>query len=305
MVRRTSRARERPGPDVLERMHEERRSGRAQPLPTRSPTPVRDPLPDDAATLPPLPAAVRELIEAGCAAWDVPLDERMLAALDAHARLLLAWTAAINLTSVRDPERLAVAHVLDSLSAVPPIRRWIGAAPRLADIGSGGGYPGLPLAIVLPASRAVLVESVAKKARFLEVAAAAVGRALATDGVVPELEVERRRAEALAGPGGRRATFDLVTVRAVGSLARVAELGLPLLRPGGLLVVWKRDGGDGSLQAEVDDARATITRLGGDVPRVEPVSTPPGISGLEGHRLVLTQAGPAGAAASRGSRLLG
>ena len=305
MVRRTSRARERPGPDVLERMHEERRSGRAQPLPTRSPAPERDPLPDDAATLPPLPVAVRELIEAGCAAWGLTLDGPMLAALDAHARLLLAWTGSINLTSVRDPERLAVAHILDSLSAVPLVRRWVGSAPRLADIGSGGGYPGLPLAVVLPASRAVLIESVGKKARFLDVAAAAVTRALGGDGATPALEVERRRAEALAGPGGRRASFDLVTVRAVGSLARIAELGLPLLRAGGLLVAWKREGGDGALHAEVDAARATIARLGGAPPRVERIRLPRGIAGLEGHRLVLVQAGPAGPAASRGSRLLG
>lgn len=286
-------------------MHEERRSGRAQPLPTRSPARARDPLPDDAAGLPPLPVAARSLIEAGCAAWGVILDEPQLAALDAHARLLLAWTASINLTAIRDPERLAVLHVLDSLSAVPLLRRWVGPGPRLADIGSGGGYPGLPLAIVLPASRAVLIESVGKKARFLEVASAAVGRALGWDAAAPELQVERRRAEALAGPDGRRGSFDLVTVRAVGSLARVAALGLPLLRPGGLLVVWKREAGDGALQGEVREARATIARLGGAAPRVEPVPVPPGVTGLEDHRLVLVEAGPAGAPATGGSRLLG
>ena len=157
---------------------------------------------------------------------------------------------------------------------------------------------------MLPASRAVLVESVGKKARFLEVAAAAVGRALGRGGTTPELEVERRRAEALAVPGGRQAAFDLVTVRAVGSLARIAELGLPLLRPGGLLVAWKRDGGDGALRAEVDAARPAIARMGGAAPRVEPVARHRGSTGLEGHRLVLVQAGPAGAASGE-SRLLG
>ncbi len=276
-------------------MHEERRSGWAQPLPTRSPVLARDPLPDDAASLPPLPAAVRTLIEAGCAAWGITVDERMFAALDAHARLLLAWTVSINLTAVRDPERLAVAHILDSLSLVPLVRRSLGPRPTLADIGSGGGYPGLPLAIVLPASRAVLVESVGKKARFLDIASAAVARALGPDGPPPELEVERRRAESLADGGGRSATFDLVTVRAVGSLARVAALGLPLLRPGGLLAAWKRDGGDGALQAEVQAARPEIARLGGTAPRLERVPVPPGVTGLEGHRLVLVEA-------ARGSR---
>jgi len=286
-------------------MHEERRSGRAQPLPARSPAPQRDPLPDEAASLPPLPAVVRDLIEAGCAAWGIALDERMLAALDVHARLLLAWTGSINLTAVRDPERLAVAHVLDSLAAVPLVRRWVGPRPTLADIGSGGGYPGLPLAIVLPASRAVLIESVGKKARFLEVASAAVARVLGPDGVTPELKVERCRAESLPDAASRPPAFDLVAVRAVGSLARVAALGLPLLRPGGLLVAWKRDGGDGGLQAEVRAARPTIVRLGGVAPRIESLDMPPAVTGLEGHRLVLVEAGPAGAVTSGGSRLLG
>ncbi|HXR26496.1 MAG TPA: 16S rRNA (guanine(527)-N(7))-methyltransferase RsmG [Candidatus Baltobacteraceae bacterium] len=266
---------------------------------------MRDPLPDDPAGLPPLPVAVRRLIEAGCASWGVILDERAMAALDAHARLLLAWTAAINLTAVRLPERLAVLHVLDSLSAVPLLRRAVGPRPRLADIGSGGGYPALPLAIVLPASQVVLIESIGKKARFLEVASAAVGRVLGADGTAPDLHVERRRAEALAGPDGRCGVFDVVTVRAVGSLAHLAALGLPLLRPGGLLVAWKRDAGDGALEAEVGEARPIIARLGGAPPRVETVRVPPGATGLEGHRLVLVRAGRGGAPASGRSRLLG
>jgi len=285
-------------------MHEERRSGRAQPLPTRSPAPTRDPLPDDPASLAPLPVAFRTLIETGCRAWDIALDEPMLAALDAHARLLLAWTRAINLTAVRDPERVAVAHVLDSLSAVQLVRRAIGPSPRLADLGSGSGYPGLPLAVVLPASRGVLIESVGKKARFLDVAAAAIRRALEPDGPGPVLEVERRRAEAMTGRDGQGAAFDLVTVRAVGSMARVAALGLPLLRPGGLLVAWKRDGGDGALQAEVAAAGPTIAALGGTVPRVEIVAVPPGVAGLEGHRLVVVTA-TRGQHTNGGSRLLG
>lgn len=297
MVRRTSRARERPGPDVLERMHEERRSGQAQPLPTRSP------LPTDAEELPSLPRVVRDLLEAGCAAWGIALDERMAAALDVHARLLLAWTTAINLTSVRQPDRLAVLHLLDSLSAVPLLRRALGPRPRLADIGSGAGYPGLPLAIVLPAAIGVLIESVGKKARFLDVAAAAVLRAMGPDGPPPRLEVEPRRAEALVGVDGRRGAFDVVTVRAVGSLARLAALGLPLLRPGGLLVAWKSDDGRGALQAEVRAARATIAALGAAPARV--TRLPAGVDGLDGHRLVVVRAGTPRPPAKGRTRLLG
>lgn len=266
---------------------------------------TRAPLPDDAANLPDLPPAARRLIETGCAAWGVALEPPQLAALEAHARLLLAWTTSINLTAVRRPEHVAVRHVLDSLSAVPLLRRAIGARPRLADIGSGGGYPGLPLAIVLPASQAVLIESVGKKARFLEVASAAVSRALDAAPSAPAFVVEPRRAEALAGRDGRPGAFDVVTARAVGSLARLAELGLPLLRPGGVLIAWKRDGGDGALQVELQEARSTVARLGGGAPRVEPVPVPPGTSGLEGHRLVVIEAGAAAGSASARGRLLG
>ncbi len=94
------------------------------------------------------------------------------AAIDGHVRLLLAWTAAINLTAIRDPGEVAVAHVLDSLTAVPLLRS--AGIDAFVDLGSGGGLPGLPLAIALPARRALLVESTGKKARFLETAVAAV-----------------------------------------------------------------------------------------------------------------------------------
>ncbi|HTS14740.1 MAG TPA: RsmG family class I SAM-dependent methyltransferase [Candidatus Sulfotelmatobacter sp.] len=265
-------------------MHEERRSGRAQPLPRRPPqrTITRASLPVDVTDLPPSPPAFHELIAAGCRAWGIALDARRADAIDAQARLLLAWTAALNLTAIRDPERVALLHVLDSLAAVPLLRREAGPRPRLADIGSGGGYPGLPLSVVLPASEAVLIESVGKKARFLAVAAAAVGRALG--GEAPILRVEARRAE--AWPAGERgAPFDVVTARAVASMARLAAIGLPLLRPGGLLVAWKSDAGDGALAAELHEAVSTIERLGGAGPWIEPL--PEGVAGLATHRLVV------------------
>ncbi len=210
-----------------------------------------------------MPLVVRDLLEAGCAAWGIALDERMADALDVHARLLLAWTSAINLTSVREPGRLAVAHLLDSLSAVPLLRRALGAAA------APGGHRQRRAATRACPSRsscrprsACSIESVGKKARFLDVAAAAVLRALGPDGPRPGAGGGARRAEALAGAVGRRAAFDVVTVRAVGSLDRLAALGLPLLRPGGLLVAWKSDDGSGALQEEIRAAGATIAALG-------------------------------------------
>ena len=104
---------------------------------------------------------------------------------------------------------------------------------RFLDLGSGGGYPGLPLALALPAERALLVDSIAKKAAFLEVAVAAAG-------VAGRVEIAAARAESLAADRRHRERWPAVTVRAVASLAELVELAFPLLAPGGVLVAWKR-----------------------------------------------------------------
>ena len=95
-----------------------------------------------------------------------------------HARLLREWGAAINLTAIREPTEIARRHVCDSLSAVHRLARIVRPGAALLDLGSGAGYPGLPLAAALPLGRVALLDSVGKKARFLAVAATAVHEAL-------------------------------------------------------------------------------------------------------------------------------
>ncbi|MET0771521.1 MAG: RsmG family class I SAM-dependent methyltransferase, partial [Candidatus Limnocylindrales bacterium] len=176
-------------------------------------------------------------------------------------------------------------HVLDSLSAVGPVRARLGDVRSVVDIGSGGGYPGIPLGLALGAGTIGLVDSVGRKARFLEVAGAAARAAVADERAL-EVEVLPVRAEELAS-GERRATWDVATVRAVGSVAECAELGLPLLRPGGLLVCWKRDSpvAQHEVGSEVAAARPLVHRLGGGVPDVVDA----GVPGAPGHRLVLVR----------------
>jgi 16S rRNA (guanine527-N7)-methyltransferase len=190
--------------------------------------------------------------------------------IDDHARLLLAWNAAVNLTAITDPRGIALSHVLDSLSATAPIRAT--GARSLLDLGSGGGYPGIPLAAILPLHRVVLVESVGKKARFLETVAAA-------DGLTGRVTVAAERAESLARQDVHRERWDVVIARAVGALAELVELGFPLLVRGGLLVAWKR----GELDWELAQARRALTGLGGGTIDVHPA----GIDQLPGHRLLL------------------
>jgi 16S rRNA (guanine527-N7)-methyltransferase len=255
------------------------------------PRAARSPLPTRPAELPPLGSAFEEALDAGLEELGLrggpagaPAARR---SYEAHARLLAAWGAAINLTAIREPAAVARRHVCDALSAVPHLLDRLAEGGTLLDLGSGAGYPGLPLAGAMPLSRVALVESVAKKARFLEVAAAAVSASLApTSGdAAPAIEVLPERAEDLAEEGRHRARWEAVTARAVGSLAEVVELGLPLLREGGWLVAWKRESQPGQLGAELRGAGRILRVIGGGRPQVLSV---PGTS-LAGHRLVIVR----------------
>jgi 16S rRNA (guanine527-N7)-methyltransferase len=139
-----------------------------------------------------------------------------------------------SVSSVVD-ERAWRVHVLDSLTGleVPELR----ASGRVADVGAGAGFPGLVLAVALPAARIDLIESVGRKCEFMRRAIRAAGIANAA--------VLEMRSEEWAGVEGRDA-YDAVTARAVGRLSTLAELASPMLRPNGVLVAWKgkRDAGE-------------------------------------------------------------
>lgn len=199
----------------------------------------------------------------------VHLDVGMLAALSAHVRLMLAWNEAINLTAIIDPAAIARRHVADSLAAVPVLRD--GPSELLVDIGSGAGFPGLPLAVVHP-WHVSLADSVGKKAAFLRAAATAMD-------LGDRVSVRNARAETL-----ERGTWDIVTARAVGSVADLVEIGLPLLRPGGRLVVWKR----GDLADELAAGGRAARALGGSDPRWHPhPESVARAADLEGHGVVV------------------
>jgi 16S rRNA (guanine527-N7)-methyltransferase len=148
-----------------------------------------------------------------------------------------------SITTVRDPERGVDIHVSDSLAglAVPALRE----ARSIADLGSGGGFPGLALAVALPDAEVTLVESVGKKTKFLRRAADAAG--------LRNVRIVNARAEAWRDG---LATQDIVTARALGPLNVVVEYAAPLLREGGSFVAWKgkRDPSaeaDGLMAAEI------------------------------------------------------
>jgi 16S rRNA (guanine527-N7)-methyltransferase len=221
-----------------------------------------------------LSAPYGDVLDEGLGALGLDLDSATRAAVDIHARFLLAWTDAINLTAIREPAEVARLHVLDSLAAVPLLRER--GLTRLLDLGSGGGYPGLPLAAALPADRALLVDSVGKKVRFLQVVIAATG-------LDRHVAAETVRAEVLARDPRDRERWQVVTARAVTSLAELVEVAFPLLAPGGILVAWKR----GPVEDELAAAAGALRELGAGSPEVLPVRVP----GLGSHRLVVVPRG--------------
>ena len=227
------------------------------------------------------------IVDEGLAASELELVGPDRAAVDGHVRLLVAWNAAINLTALRSAEQIARNHVLDSLIAVPALRALAGDGGSLLDIGSGGGFPGLPLAAMLRPPRAALVEF-DRQEGALPGGSRPPGAARAHEDpsrTVPEIAVLAERAEDVAEEPDQRESWQLVTARAVGTLAEVAELGLPLARVGGYVVAWKRDAGDGSLAREVEAARRICQACGGAAPRIIPLEQAAGV-GLDGHCLV-------------------
>jgi 16S rRNA (guanine527-N7)-methyltransferase len=199
-------------------------------------------------------SAARELVAPLVARWDLePSADERLAAL-----LGVLEDDATAPTTVRSPRKAADAHLADSLVALE--LEVVRAAGRVADLGSGAGFPGLPLAVGLPEARVALVESAARKCAFLERAIAAAG--------VANAEVVHARAE--AWPGGAD-VHDLVTARALAALPVVVEYAAPLLALGGALVAWRgrRDPG-----AEAASARAAaeVGLEPGEVRHVEPYS---------------------------------
>ncbi|MBL8758202.1 MAG: 16S rRNA (guanine(527)-N(7))-methyltransferase RsmG [Phycisphaerae bacterium] len=232
-----------------------------------SPSPASDPPPgrpfgDPPALIPP------EGFAAECAAIGVEFEGDDLPRLGKFLAILLEANAAFNLTAIREPAEAWRRHILDAMTLLPVLAAIEPAAEgepvRVVDVGSGGGVPAIPLAIVMPHLQFTLVESTGKKARFLEAAAGAVGAG--------NVRVINDRAERLGRWGSRehRECYDAATARAVGSLAVLSELLLPLVRVGGVMLAVK----GAKAAEELAEAGKAIALLGGEP--TETVETPTG-----------------------------
>ena len=214
------------------------------------------------------------LLEAQAAAWGISIDDGRRESLLEYARILASYDRA-NVIGTRDLGGILLAHVLDSLSCF--LHEPLSRAGRLADIGSGGGLPGIPIHIVRRDLQTTLVESVGKKARFLRYAVEGLG--------LEAVEVANVRAEDLGREPGHRGAYDVVTSRAVARLSVVVEYCVPLLEVGGSAIVMK-----GRLQAEeLSEGAGAAGTLGADVAEVMPVPMIPELGAKERNLVILAK----------------
>lgn len=202
---------------------------------------------------------------AGLASRGIELDAHDVARLGGFLDLLEAANARFNLTAIRDRGQAWERHIGDSLTLLPFL--WsaqpAGDRLRVADVGTGGGMPGLVLAIVMPDAEFTLIESVGKKASFLGDSARTLG--------LGNVRVDTRRAEEIGQDHkGARESFDVVTSRAVARLPTLLELCLPLVRQGGTMLTIKGE----QAPAEVAESSRALGELRGAV--VDQVRTPTG-----------------------------
>ncbi|MBU4225079.1 MAG: 16S rRNA (guanine(527)-N(7))-methyltransferase RsmG [Chloroflexi bacterium] len=203
---------------------------------------------------------MEKLIHDALNLFGIHLTGRQVVALINYERELLDWNQKFNLTAIRDAEGVRTKHFLDSFSCV---LAWKGNPPaRLIDVGSGAGFPGLPLKILYPAMRLTLVESVGKKAKFCR----HIAEAMKMEGV----EVLTTRAEQVGQMAEHRQQYDWAVARAVANLPVLAEYLLPLLQVGGHMLAQKGVSGP----AEVHKSESALKMLGGQMRQLIPVMLP-------------------------------
>ena len=192
--------------------------------------------------------------------FNIQLTEKQITLLGIYEKELMEWNQKFNLTAIRDVESVRTKHFLDSFSCV---LAWKESPPhRLIDVGTGAGFPGLPLKILYPNLKLILIESVGKKAKFCQ----HIVDVLSLD----DVDIIQTRAEDIGQDSKHREQYDWAVARAVANLSVLSEYLLPLVKVGGFMLAQKGEGGI----AEAQSADQAMKVLGGKLKQLIPVNLP-------------------------------
>jgi 16S rRNA (guanine527-N7)-methyltransferase len=215
------------------------------------------------------------LLIAGARRLGFELSDRQVQQFQVYFETLVDWNSRMNLTAITDLEGVQVRHFLDSLTVGAALVEELRGEPprgfRLADIGTGAGFPGVPLKILWPQVGLTLADSIGKKTTFLK----ALCDVLGLEGV----EVHTARAEEMGQDRQHRQRYNTVTARAVASLPVLCEYCLPVVKVGGCFLAPKK----GDISQELEEAKKASLVLGGGSPRIHPFT----LLGEEEERVVV------------------
>ncbi len=204
-----------------------------------------------------------EKLNAGAKKLGLQLNPRQLKQFHIYYQELVDWNQRVNLTTVTDYEEVQIRHFLDSLTVTLAWRQQINSLEfHLIDVGTGAGMPGIPLKILLPNIKLVLLDSTAKKAAFLHHVKQTLG--------LNDVEIVVGRAEEIAHESQYRERFDMVLSRAVAPLSTLVELTLPFCTIGGSFIAQKK----GAINQEISQAGKAISLLGGNLREVKRIDLP-------------------------------
>jgi 16S rRNA (guanine527-N7)-methyltransferase len=212
---------------------------------------------------------MKELAQQAQGLLKVSLTSAQLAALEIYEAELITWNQKVNLTAIDQPEKIRVKHFLDSLTCMLVMRETPMA--RVIDVGSGAGFPGIPLKIIYPSMRLTVVESVGKKAIFCQHIVDKLG--------LKGVEVLQERAEVIGKQEQYRQNYDWALARAVAVMPVLMEYLLPLVRIGGRALAMKGE----TAPAEAHEAEHAIQVFGGHLRQLVPVTLP----GVEDERYLV------------------
>lgn len=200
------------------------------------------------------------ILEDGCQAFGVTLTEKQIEQFEKYYELLVEWNKVMNLTGITEFDEVMQKHFVDSAAAAKYVE--MEKVNSLIDVGTGAGFPGIPLKILYPHLQVTLLDSLNKRIKFLEEVVDNLG--------LTGIETVHGRAEDAAKKAEYREQFDLSVSRAVANLASLTEYCLPFVKVGGKFVSYKSV----SVDEEITQSKKAVYVLGGEIEKVEKFNLP-------------------------------